>query len=273
MKLLFQLILITSFSISFAQAPGHLGKRFVLGYGAHFSPALANADFRNNTIVGHKSSQNGSATTQQFAYNYTHEAYIEFALSSRFMLGFSGKFYRTNYDNAINAYSLNNNYNYSYNLSNDIQGYYNINGQSLCLYGKLYGKRYVAPWGRYMIFGPVLNLYNTTYDPTVMFQSATDYNTNLPTTPVSNFGPLNQSFKGFNILFGWGRSRIIANRFILDYGVNMQVLSIPGLLYDLAQSSKSINYVNSVYIENTAGARIRGLNRINAFVKVGFLIF
>ena len=78
---------------------------------------------------------------------------------------------------------------------------------------------------------------------------------------------------GFNILFGWGRSRIIANRLVVDYGINMQVLSIPGLLYDLAQSSKSINYVNSVYIENTAGARIRGLNRINAFLKVGFLIF
>jgi hypothetical protein len=53
----------------------------------------------------------------------------------------------------------------------------------------------------------------------------------------------------------------------------MQVLSVPGLLYDLAQSSKNINYVNNNYIENTAGARIRGLNRINAFLKVGFLIF
>jgi hypothetical protein len=268
MKLLFQFILITSFSIAFAQAPGHLGKRFVLGYGAHFSPALSNPDARNNTIFGH--TQNGSATTGQFAYNYTHEAYIEFALSARFMLGFSGKFYRTNYDNGIKVSPVNNN-NYNYNLSSDVQGYYNIHGQSLCLYGKLYSKRYVAPWGRYMIFGPVINLYNTTYDPAIMFQTATNsYNNEI--THVSNYGSLNQSFMGFNILFGWGRSRIIANRFILDYGVTMQVLSIPGLLYDVSQATTGYFY-DSNYIEKTAGARIRGLNRFNAFIKVGFLIF
>ena len=270
MKVLFQLIFIFSISIAFAQAPGHLGKRFVLGYGAHFSPALSNGDARNNTIVGHRSSQHGSAATGQFAYNYTHEAYLEFALSARFMLGFSGKFYKTVYDNAIDANS--NKYNNSYNLSNDVQGYYKINGKSLCLYGKLYGKRYVAPWGRYIVFGPVLNLYNTTYDSTIMFQTTTNYN-NYAITHVSDFGPLNQSFMGFNILFGWGRTRIIADRITLDYGINMQVLSIPGLLYDIIQSNKSNNYVNSVYIENTAGGRIRGLNRINAFIKVGFLIF
>ncbi len=271
MKFLIQLIFTASFSIAFAQAPGHLGKRFVLGYGAHFSPAFSNPNAQNETIIGHKKTNPGSAETGSPAFNYTHEAYIEFAINTRFMLGFSGKFYRTNYDNAINAYSVNNNN--SYNLSEDIQGYYKINGQSLCLYGKLYGKRYVAPWGRYIVFGPVLNLYNTTYDPNVMFQKATDYNTNQTIAPVSNYGSLNQSFVGFNILFGWGRTRIIANRITLDYGINMQVLSIPGLLYDLAQSSKNINYVNNTYIENTAGARIRGLNRINAFLKVGFLIF
>ena len=271
MKFLYQLIFILSFSIAFSQAPGHLGKRFVLGYGAHISPAFVNPDAQNETIIGHSSSQHGSAETGLPAFNYTHEAYIEYAISSRFMLGFSGKFYSTNYDNAINASYVNNNS--AYNLSDDIQGYYKIHGQSLCLYGKLYGKRYVAPWGRYFIFGPVVNLYNTTYDPKVMFQKAVDNNTNQTTTPVSNYGSLNQSFIGFNILFGWGRTRIIADRITLDYGVNMQVLSIPGLLYDLAQSSNSSNYGNSLYIENTAGARIRGLNRINAFVKVGFLIF
>lgn len=270
MKFLFQLIFIFSFSIVFAQAPGHLGKRFIFGYGTHFSPALVNSNAHNETFVGHSSSKSGSAETGSIAFNYTHEAYIEYALSTRFMLGFSGKFYKTNYDNAINSSS--NNYNNSYSLSNDIQGYYRINGQSLCLYGKLYGKRYVAPWGRYMIFGPVLNLYSTTYDPAIMYQTST-YSSPYHTEKVSNYGALSQSFMGFNILFGWGRTRIIAERITLDYGINMQVLSIPGLLYDLAQSSKSANYLNSIYIENTAGARIRGLNRINAFLKIGFLIF
>jgi hypothetical protein len=278
MKFLFQLIFIFSFSISFAQAPGHLGKRFVLGYGAHFSPAISNGDARNNTIVGHRTSHEGSATTGQFAYNYTHEAYIEFALSSRFMLGFSGKFYKTVYDNGINISSNSSNYsnnNSNYNIDNNVTGYYTIHGQSLCLYGKLYGKRYVAPWGRYIVFGPVINLYSASCDSTSMYQTSTvsnqyyPYNT-ISTRNISDFGPSHQSFTGFNIVFGWGRSRIIGKRFTLDYGLNVQLLSI--LLYDTSQSSTG-NFSNSNYIEKTAGFRIRGLNRLNAFIKVGFLIF
>ena len=42
---------------------------------------------------------------------------------------------------------------------------------------------------------------------------------------------------------------------------------------DLIQSNKPQNYTEKLYIENTAGARIRGLNRFNAFVKIGILIF
>jgi hypothetical protein len=119
------------------------------------------------------------------------------------MLGFSGRFYKTNYDNGsnINNYIYNNNY----NLDENVLGYYSIKGTSLCLYGKLYNKRYVAPWGRYIIFGPVINLYRTSYDSTIMYQTQTNNYTN-EISKVSKFGELNQSFTGFNIIFGWGRS-------------------------------------------------------------------
>jgi hypothetical protein len=277
-------------TILFAQAPGHLGKRFVLGYGAHFSPAFSNGDARNNTIVGHKSSQQGSAKTGQFAYNYTHEAYMEYVLSPRFMLGFSGKFYKTVYDNGLDIFSDNSNYsnnNINYKIDNNVNGHYTIQGRSLCLYGKLYRKRYVAPWGRYIVFGPVINLYSATYDAGTMNQIASTtfndpnnyYNSVTTTSTVSNFGASLQSFTGFNIVFGWGRSRIIANRITLDYGINMQVLTLITLYIDQISSSSSSNSIFSPrrtqnnYIEQTSGQRIRGLNLFNAFVKVGFLIF
>lgn len=266
---LFIIFFSTTTTILFAQAPGHLGKRFVLGYGAHFSPAIFSPDARNNSIIG-RSDQVGSATTGQFAYNYTHEAYIEFALSTRFMLGFSGKFYRTNYDNALDISKSFNNNIYS-QIDNDVRGSYEIRGQSLCLYGKLFSKRYVAPWGRYMVFGPIINLYNTTYDPSIMYQSATNKYTN-ESLKVSNYGALNQSYMGFNILIGWGRSRIIANRFVLDYGFSMQAISIVAILFD-ANLIERTNLYDSDYIEKTAGTRIRALNRCNAFIKMGFLIF
>lgn len=265
-------IFIFSTFIALAQAPGHLGKRFVLGYGAHFSPAITNGNAHNKTIIGHLEREVGSAETGSFAFNYTHEAYMEVALSTRFMLGFSGKFYKTTYDNAqsIDDYY---NYNNHYRIDKNVEGYYSIKGTSLCLYGKLYSKRYVAPWGRYIIFGPVINLYRTSYDSTIMFQTLTDSYT-YDISKFSKFGELNQSFTGFNIVYGWGRSRIIAKRVILDYGISMQLFSVMSLFTEQILSSRFSKTVTSDnYIEKTSGIRIRGLNRFNAFVKVGFLIF
>lgn len=273
MKYVLNILITFSFYVSFAQAPGHLGKRFILGYGAHVSPAFNNPNFNNETIIGHLGGI-GSADNGALAFNYTHEGYIEYATSSRFMVGLSAKFYKTKYDNAIDAYQSNGNSNVRY--FTDVRGYYDIYGQSIALYGKLYGSRYVAPWGRYIIFGPVVNLYSTSYDPSVMFVEGLDYssNNNYGTKiKKSNFGPQKQNFTGFNILFGWGRSRIIANRLVLDYGVNMQVLSMLSTFPDEFKKDKIENGIETRYIEGTSGIRIRGLNRINAFLKVGFLIF
>ena len=263
------ILLLTSVS---AQAPGYLGKRFVLGYGAHFSPAFNNPNNNNQTIIGHLG-EKGSAETGAMAFNYTHEGFIEYATSAKFMVGFSGKFYKTKYDNGL---SVGNSYNYNYSASSDAQGYYDISGKSFCLYGKLYGGRYVAPWGRYIVFGPVLNLYNTTYDSTVMYQNSEVYNPNTGSinfAKISNFGPKEQSFTGFNIMFGWGRTRIIANRITLDYGLNLQLFSVMSLFTDFIIDESSSKRTNLLYIEKTSGKRIRGLNRANAFLKVGFLIF
>ena len=276
-KILFYIFIFSTF-IALAQAPGHLGKHFVLGYGANFSPAFTNANAHNKTIIGHKAQESGSAETGSFAFNYTHEAYMEVALSTRFMLGFSGKFYKTNYDNGLNISNNSYNSNNQYLINENVEGYYSIKGTSLSIYGKLYKKRYVAPWGKYIVFGPVINLYRTSHDSTLMYQTQTDYNTN-EISRVSKYGELNQSFTGFNIIFGWGRSRIIANRVTLDYGINMHVLTLITLYIDQISSSSSSNSIFSPrrtpdnYIEQTSGQRIRGLNRINAFVKVGFLIF
>ena len=109
-----------------------------------------------------------------------------------------------------------------------------------------------------------------------MYQTQTNYYTN-EISKVSKYGELNQSFTGFNIIFGWGRSRIIANRITLDYGINMQLFSVMSLLTDQLFNSSSSKFstarTSDNYIEKTSGERIRGLNRINAFLKVGFLIF
>ena len=265
------IFLFLSFAYS-AQVPGYFGKRFVLGYGANISPALINGNAHNKTILGYiKNNQTqkaGSAKTGSFAFNYTHDVYLEYVLSTRFMCGFSGKFYNTTYDNTLNTtYSQN----ASLKTDQEVQGYYSISGKSIALYGKLYNKHYVAPWGKYIIFGPVINLYKTSYDSTIMYQTQTSYNTNKISN-VSDYGELNQSFTGFNIIIGYGCSRIIRNRIIIDYGINAQLFSMISLISDY-QTIASNGISHETYISKTSGIRIRGLNRFNAFIKVGFLIF
>lgn len=264
------LILFSSFLHLWSQAPGYMGKRMVLGYGFHFSPAFLGANAQNQTIIGN----GGSAETGSLAFNVLHEGYLEYATGYRFSIGLSGRFYKTAYDNAayINKYN-----DVTFSAFNDHPaGYYNITGLSICLYGKLYGKRYVAPWGRYIIFGPVINIRKTEYDPSVMYVKGFSYNSNYYSeeTTLTNFGPAKQSFTGFNLLFGWGRNRMIGNRVTIDYGANFQVLSVFSALFDVVGSDLGFSEKTEInYIEKTSGVRIRGVNRFNAFVKVGFLLF
>lgn len=264
------LILFSSSLHIWAQAPGYMGKRMVLGYGFHFSPAILGANAQNQSIFGN----GGSAETGTMAFNALHEGYLEFATGYRFSVGLSCKFYKTAYDNPayINTYK-----DVSFSASSDHPaGYYNITGLSICLYGKLYGKRYVAPWGRYIIFGPVINIRKTEYDPSVMYVKGFSYNNSYYSeeTTFANFGPAKQSFTGFNLLFGWGRNRMIGNRITIDYGASVQVFSVFSLLFDAVGSDFSFSQKTEInYIEKTSAQRVRGVNRFNAFVKLGFLLF
>lgn len=245
----FQITLFIFLPFAFnAQAPGYHGKRFVLGYGGHFSPAIFNTNAFNKTILGFDEAS--SAEKGKIAFNYSHEIYIEYTLKTRFMFGLSSKFYKTNYDNSENVEAN------GYVNGGDVKGFYRILGQSFSLYGKFYKKKYVAPWGKYKILGLVLNLYNTIYNPSIMnVEIKRDMKQD---TLISNFGEQKQNFKGVNILLGYGRSRIIKNHITLDYGITIQLFSILPTTYR-ALTGYSLNPSEnnkSNYIKNTAGKRI-----------------
>lgn len=259
-----------------AQSTGYMGKRFVLNYGFHASPITFGSSADNTSLIG----DGGSAQTGEFALNKIHEGSLEFAISSKWMVNFSVRYYKTTYDNAKNLdYNVYDSY-YGgyYSYTGQPKGYYDISGLSYTLYFKYFGSRYVAPWGRYVMFGPVLNTVKTNYNPSVMYlDDAYNYYNSNPKR-VSNFGPAEQDFKGFNFMFGWGRSRIIANRIVVDYGCNTQILSVlygalnvalDGTVDDILVSKAT----NSNYIETTNKTRVRGVNRFNVFLKVGVLLF
>jgi hypothetical protein len=263
-------------SLIHAQSTGYMGKRFLLGYGFHTSPAIFGATPNNETIIG----TSGNATTGSFAFNTIHEGFLEFAASSKWMICFSTRYYKTAYDNALYTEYVfpANSYNSSY--FDRPEGFYNIRGLTYTLYFKYYGSRYVAPWGRYVMFGPTINTVKTSYDPAIMNLGIQNYYYNNGTysdTLIANFGPKEQNFTGVNLMLGFGRSRIIANRVVVDYGCNLQLFSVISgavdIVFDGEDLFSSTKNTNTGYIENTYNRRVRGVNRFNVFLKVGILLF
>jgi hypothetical protein len=271
-------------NIVFSQSTGFMGTRLQIGYGLHASPALIGSNANNESIFGN----HGSATTGEAAFNTIHEGFLEFAASSKWMICFSARYYKTTNDNS-KAFN-NNSGSYSGYNANQIDfydrkpsGYYTMEGLTYTLYFKYFGSRYVAPWGRYVMFGPTLNTVRATYDPTIMKARGRYYDENnyyyySADTTITNFGPTTQKFKGLNFMLGFGRSRIVGNRVTIDYGVNLQFFSALSTIFDIGENPANLidrkaEVNESNYIERTVRYRVRGVNRLNVFLKIGVLLF
>ena len=268
---IFSLFCISSSLLS--QTPGFMGKKFVVGYGFYFWPALTNSNGAGKSFLTKGNSESGS-----FAFNNMHEAYIEYAVKTRFSIGFSAKYYKMTYNNAlylnaIQTYVDNSGYSqtiYNYGKPN---GLYTIKAINYNIYGKLFYSRYIAPWGKYMMFGLNIKTYTCSYNPTEMYLTNDSYysNSNVPKT-ISDFGPEKQKYKKFDFLFGLGRTRIISNKIIIDYGFNTNLFSFITTLFDAIGEDTFIDRINNTdYIKRTSSYRVRGANRFNVFLKVGYL--
>lgn len=254
----FFLILLLQANLSNSQSPGFIGKRFTVGYGFYASPGLAGS--QGITI-----------------FNKTHEGYLEFAAAKKFSIGLSARTYKAIYGNGrdmelISGYS-------SYGpeqIDKNPTGFYNIKGTNYMLYGKYFKSNYLAPWGKYFIFGITLNTFKTIYDPLIMSVGIKDtpYGSsyNYSYTYYTNFGELEQSYKKIDILIGNGRSRIISKNIVIDYGYNLNLIALLRTLDDATDANiREITLTPTDYIAVTSAARVRGVNRFNLFLKIGFI--
>lgn len=269
-KLFIISILFLSFpNNSIGQAPGYLGKKLIFGYGINVSPALYGANANNKSVLGTE----GNAEKGKLAFNFIHEGFVEYATSTKWMIGFSTRYYKTAFDNP--TFMPDKNGDVQYSNRQHPNGYYTIKGLSYSLFFKVFRPGYVAPWGKYIMFGPVFNTAKASYNPATMnIVAKTGYNDyyngnyNQHDTLISDFGPKVQSYKGFNFMLGFGKSRIIANRIVLDYGFNMYLFSF---FPNIALTNKD-DITPGNYIEKTISRRVRGINHLNAFIKIGLLL-
>lgn len=214
----------------------------------------------------------GNAKRSFLAFNIIHEGSVEYVISQRWSVGFCARYYKTTFDNP--TLLVDQSRQAMFQSKKNPTGYYDITGLSYCLYFKLFNAKHVAPWGKYIVFGPVLNTAKMSYDPDIMHSQATaqdgnSYPYTYRDTLINNFGPQKQSYKGINLMLGFGRTRILYNRLILDYGFNVYLLSgFPNLVL----TYKS-NMTPETYIQKTVNRRVRGINHFNVFLKVGVLLF
>lgn len=273
-KTAFNFLFMTIALSAFSQlGPGYMGNRFLFSYGFHFSPAIIGSNGSESSMIGR-----GNATGGDMAFNSIHEGLVEFSFKNRTSIGLSCKYYNTTFDNNVYASSYTevcNGYGGCYTISGLPSGFYQIKGLNYSLYFKFYGKRYVAPWGRYFLLGPTVDTYKCFYDPSTMRIYEGGTNSNIY---INDFGPQGQFFARADLVCGWGRNRIVGKRIVIDYGINFQVVALAMGLSDLAGESileifdrSSVTNLN--YFESTSKRRVREVNRVNAYLKIGFLLF
>lgn len=249
-------ILLLSFS-NIAQTPGFMGKRFVAGYGFYASPGYIGSD--GETKV-----------------NMLHEGFLEFAVMKKLSVGVSGRFYKAVYANKRDVDVLTGYSSTTRQIDNHPSDVTHISARNYAVYLKKYHRNYLAPWGRYVIFGVTLNQFTSSYDPALMgVRVSSRYMGNESTSIYSDFGPTKQTYTRFDILFGAGRSRVIGKRITLDYGYNLNLIALATTLFDAPDDNifEDDALDEDDYIMRTSAARIRGVNRFNVFLKVGVLLF
>jgi hypothetical protein len=251
--------------------PGYMGKRLMIGYGFYFSPAILGSNGSQGSIIGR-----GNALGGDLAFNSNHEGFLEYSFKNRASVGLSCRYYHSTFDNSTSLSATiytSTGQDYAYGTPG---GFYDIHGLNYSLYFKFYGRRYVSPWGPYFLMGPVVNTYRSFYDPSTMLVGDGD---NYSSKPVAvDFGPQGEFFGRGDLMFGWGRNRIIGNRVTLDYGINFELIALAFTLWDTIGESpvdvfteEGINNFN--YIEKTSKRRVREVNRLNAYLKIGVLLF
>lgn len=233
-----------------AQVPGYMGKRTVFGYGVHFHPALAGftAGYSDSPI------------------HVKHEVFLEHTTRKKTMIGVSVQFYKYIYNNVQETDPGSNNYRYYY-LGTRPNGNYEISANNFIFYNKFFFGSYLAPWGRYFTLGALYTRYTASYQPGAMFIRAE--NNSGAQIILNNFGPYKQTYSSGDVVVGFGKSRVFADRIVIDWGYNFHLISTMRMFIDALEFGEVVKMEE--YIKVTSSRRIAATNRFNCYLKLGVL--
>ena len=198
--------------LSLAQAPGYLGKQFIVGYENYFSFAFIGPTSTNSRNSNGDVSADELANLKFLGFNTTHCLNIDYVIKKRTNFCFSLQHFKTGID-------YENYYDYGGNVR-----YFGDVGKPAILSSwngglgfKFFNKGYIAPVGKYLKLELLLMFYNIKYNYT-QFE-----NNNHQKVAV---GTGQYNYSNFAITATGGRQMILADKIIIDYGFRLGITPI-----------------------------------------------
>lgn len=249
----FFLFLCISVSAS-SQVSGYLGKRLMIGYSNYLAPALygpgANADASSGTI----------------GLNTTHCANLDFVIKTRTVLCLSLQKSNT----GVVPSNLTEEIYDGFNTYNFVTYYYSpkpykpmqLSSTNIALGFKFFQSGTIAPVGKYKKLELLFMMNKLTYSNTA-FQYYDTYNSSAGLTS-KKIGKGVYTYKTLAIAYTMGRSRVLFDRVVLDYGLRIGVVPEPIITFvlndffdDGSSSSTTLLNVGEHYRKDVKGRLFR----------------
>lgn len=259
MKQIFIFSFLLSFTLSYSQVAGYMGKRVALGYSNYFMLAGLGPTYESRDV----------------GFNTTHCFNAEVSIKKRTNLCLSFQMMKTGVDdhqnfeyNTIDQFGNSQNYTYRYSSAKPMK----LVSNNVSIGFKFFGRAYIAPVGKYKKLELLLLLNDLTYDKTAF--TGTDNSTYGTVPPARSIGTGNYNYKTIAIAYTIGRQRVIADRIVLDFGTRIGI--VPAGLIPLTDDLY-ISLINDQSPENLfkfdTYARQLRFQLINFHIGIGFLAF
>ncbi|OFY84012.1 MAG: hypothetical protein A3F72_18500 [Bacteroidetes bacterium RIFCSPLOWO2_12_FULL_35_15] len=249
-KIIVFLILVSS--TVFAQVPGYMGKRFVIGYENYFFPAFYGPG-KNNANPGPSFSP---------GFNTTHCLNIDYTVKQRMNVCFSLQHLRTGIAYKGDDYAYPKESKYSGNFSTPAQ----LTSNNIGFGFKVFRRGNIAPVGKYQKFEILLFFEKVKYENNNFTTHEQNYYENVPIT----LGTGEYTYRNFAITYSLGKQRIFFNKLVMDYGIRAAItpVVIPTGLY-------TVDNVRDMDDRFKVDSRFRIFRQqlFNFHIGLGFLAF
>ena len=249
--------------LAYAQVPGYMGKRMVVGYSNYMSPSLLYPTAN-------------STESYELGINTTHCINVEYSIKKRTNFCFGVQFFKTGLQRETG---------FEYNQYDPIYGYsyygtanyyardkkpMELKTTNISFGFKFFNHGSIAPVGKYQKLEFLLLFDKVKYDRTAFYMGSP-----IPENKIiGTIGRGEYDFKSFAIALTLGKQRVLFDAITLDTGVRFGIS--PNAVLNFISDDMFSNYSNSTFenqLKINMNSRILTSQLVNFHIGIGFLAF